>query len=127
MIGDFSNLLSTASVLLTLITIIIMLIIIFDPFRRNFSIVDIEFSNYTGLALHGEFERIAGLYSTYIYLQAYNAFFMIMKVLLIFGLSGELSVVLDLISDAAMDFIFFILMFVLVTYFGSLLLIHVLN
>ena len=112
--SQYANLLLTISVALMITSLVVLLMIIFDPFRLSFDIQDAAFSNYQGLSLHGEFERIADLYNIYTSLQAFNVFFLILRVLLIFGFSGELSVVLDLISDALLDFVFFILMFFLV-------------
>lgn len=112
--SQFANLLISISICLTVAALIVLLLIIFDPFRLHFTVVDASFSDYTGESLFGEFERLANLYNIYVSLQAFNAFFLILRLLLIFGFSGELSLVLDLISDALLDFIFFILMFCLV-------------
>lgn len=113
-ISQYANLLLSISIILTIVAIIQLALIIFNPFRLSYHIDDLELSKYSGHPFHGEFEKIAGLYSVYVYLQALNAFFLVMRLLSVFGFSAELSIVLDLMSDAILDFIFFILMFLLV-------------
>ena len=118
--GHYANLLLSVSIIITITALIQLLLIVLDPFRRSFDIQDISYSTYTGESLHGEFERIAKLYNTYVTLQAFNGFFLVMRLLLVFRFSGELSMILDLISDALLDFVFFIMMSCLVN-FGFLL------
>ena len=104
--------------IMSIIGIIYMLKIIINPFRFSFYIKDINLSQYSSeeqLLLVGKFEMLILDHEAYTFYQSINAW-LIMSVL-IFDLRfvGELALIMELISRALMDLIFFVLMFFIVS------------
>lgn len=109
-----SNFLITLAMCINVFALFQMLKIICDPFRNSFELNDAAVSNYQGLSLHGDLEVIAKLSEWHQTLQAFNGGLLMMRLLLVLRFSGELYDIFNLLTDAFLDLIFFILMFSLV-------------
>lgn len=119
-----TNLVLTISLILTFSGIIVLLQLLANSFRNNVVIT----ASYQGaepadeilLESYAEeitrYEQIALMTQTYSTLQAINAFFIGLRILFDYGFSKELSLVLDLVGEAAFDILFFVLMFFLILF-----------
>ena len=111
------------SIIITFIGIIVLIQLLTNEFRINATVLAMgeAISTEQSVLLQrveemGRYETIALLSRTYAVLQSINAFFIGIRILFDYGFSKELSLVLELVGDAAFDILFFVLMFFLILF-----------
>mmetsp|Transcript_8046 Transcript_8046/g.7227 ORF Transcript_8046/g.7227 Transcript_8046/m.7227 type:complete len:128 (+) Transcript_8046:1270-1653(+) len=111
------------SIIITFIGIIVLIQLLANEFRINATVIAMgeAISTEQSVLLQrveemGRYETIALLSRTYAVLQSINAFFIGIRILFDYGFSKELSLVLELVGDAAFDILFFVLMFFLILF-----------
>jgi len=114
-----ANLVLTLSTLLSFCCFYFYLRIIFNEFRRDVDLdsepnVNLTFEDQT--VQIGKYEELAFLVKTYITLQAINSWLIIIRLLFEFGFSKEISFLIDIVHEALLDILFFIMTFAIVTY-----------
>ena len=107
------------SIILSYTGLILLLLMITDGFRINFDPVKSTYSPDGSNELDiGNIERLTLMMETYSQIQSFNAFFILLRLLFDFGFSKELYFLIELISAALLDILFFALMFALVYFFN---------
>ena len=121
---DYANLVITLSLILTYVGFAYYFSFMVHEFRRNFQMKADFAKPVPGLSYAaeiGNYEAVSLLIESYTYVQAFNSWLIILRILFEFGFSRELSLVLDLLSAASFDIIFFIAMFFIVSAFECLI------
>mgnify|MGYP006976770723 FL=1 len=95
---------------------VVLLQMIFNGFRRSYEYT-VDYAPQDGenaLEMNG-YEQMAYLTRNYVIWQSLNAWLIGLRILFDFGFSRELSLVLELINEALLDILFFVLMFFIVS------------
>jgi len=113
----YANLVLTASAILSFICFYYYLRILANPFRRDADL-DVTPSDSLNAVLQneeiGKFEEIAHLTETYATLQAFNSFFILIRLLFELGFSREVAFILEVIYESLFDILFFTMTFTII-------------
>ena len=110
--SSFANLLDTATQITVLLAIIVWLDIVNNETRKNFEIS--EHLDAKNKILFYAFEKLAEDFSLYAKIQSLAIFFIILQIYRFLYFSPQMAKLLDVLDNAKMDIIFFVMMFSIV-------------
>ena len=113
----YANLVLTLSAILSYICFYYYLRILTNSFRRSADL-SVAPSDSLDMILQseeiGKYEEIAHLTETYATLQAFNSFFILVRLLFELGFSTEIAFILEVIYESLFDILFFTMTFAIV-------------
>lgn len=113
----YANLVLTLSAILSYICFYYYLRILANQFRRDANLDVTPSDTLTATFQNeeiGKFEEIAHLAETYATLQAFNSFFILIRLLFELGFSREIAFILEVIYESLFDILFFTMTFAIV-------------
>jgi len=117
---NYANFVLTLSSILSYICFYFYLRILLNGFRRETNLDLAPSDTLTAFYQNeeiGKFEEIALLNESYARLQAFNSFFILIRLLFELGFSREISFILEVIYESLFDIMFFTMTFAIVNFY----------